>query len=205
MKKTVICCDFDGTITAHDLLDILVDYNLGEGTSNANDEKVLKGAIMGSIIKETFESISMSFDDAIKLIDDNTHIDEHFKKFYELCSANNIDFYIVSSGFKTLIKHYLPFIPESNIFANDVDIVENRWIVKLCDNTGLNKKKVISQMNDKKIIYIGDGVSDICVADMVDILYVKAGKSLHQHCINNSIKHLEFETFSDILKNVKLD
>ena len=55
------------------------------------------------------------------------------------------------------------------------------------------------QLDYEKIIYIGDGVSDYCVADKADILYAK--KRLLNYCVEKGIKHISYNDFSNIKIN----
>ena len=47
-----------------------------------------------------------------------------------------------------------------------------------------------------KVIYIGDGVSDFCVANKADILYAKS--KLSDYCKNKGINYIPYETFKDV-------
>ena len=49
-----------------------------------------------------------------------------------------------------------------------------------------------------KIIFIGDGTTDINVADKVDYLFAK--DYLRDHCIKNNIDHISWEDFNDVNK-----
>ena len=66
------------------------------------------------------------------------------------------------------------------------------------NNAGTCKCEVLKRLHKqyKKICYIGDGVSDYCVADKADILFAK--QRLLNHCIEKGIPFIEYVNFNDI-------
>jgi 2-hydroxy-3-keto-5-methylthiopentenyl-1-phosphate phosphatase len=50
-----------------------------------------------------------------------------------------------------------------------------------------------------KILLIGDGLSDICLAEKASFVLAKRGKSLHRHCEENTILHAVYDDFFDVL------
>ena len=135
-------------------------------------------------------------------------VDCTFNTFYNWTKDNNIDFYVVSSGFKTIIKHLIPYVDETIIFGNDIEISDNKWIVKLFDeanNSSTNKNDVIKLLGkpEHKTIFIGDGLSDFKVMGHVDYLLCKKNSLLHTKCINENQDHIVFNDFGDVLNEIK--
>lgn len=198
----IVFCDFDGTISNKDLLDKLIDHCECPEFRINQEYLILTGEkdynnVLGLFLKK----FNMSFDDAVKILNDKNVIDEHFENFYKLCVDKNIDFYIVSSGIKKLITHYLPYIDDKTIFANDVEIDDyNNWKLKLFMNIGINKLNIINEYEKTPKIYIGDGLSDICIIDAVDLLFVKNNSYLHKFCINNNKNHITFNDFNHLIE-----
>lgn len=171
-----IICDFDGTISIKDTLDLLLLKKLPE--------------IEFEKIKDT--------DDVYKYFDSNEDLSElndslidcYFKTFFK----KNKSMIILSSGFKQIIKKLLPFFPETQIYSNDLN--------KL--NIIIDKRKFI-ETNDFKnnlLIYIGDGNSDIPVLDIIDVLYVKNNSILQRHCEKNNIEFYKFNDFKDLYNQI---
>ena len=75
---------------------------------------------------------------------------------------------------------------------------------KCKNNAGTCKCEVLSELRRiyNKIIYIGDGVSDYCVADKADILFAK--QRLLQYCRDRKINCIEYNDFDDIKKCLQL-
>jgi 2,3-diketo-5-methylthio-1-phosphopentane phosphatase len=203
-------CDFDGTIAYNDLFDQLTDHFTGDKSiRQALEAKIISGEMnYNEVLQILLQYFKLSFNEALQVINDKNEgkvIDIHFKEFYEKCIAKNINFYIISSGLKQLITHYLPYVPPDRILANDVCLNEchDDWQLKLYENKGIFKQSLVEQINptDKKI-YIGDGLSDISVVDSVDILFTKSGSYLHQYCRQHQKKHIPFDDFKNLYEYI---
>ncbi len=75
--------------------------------------------------------------------------------------------------------------------------------VRECPRTGLCKcDRVWRQRREgRSVIYVGDGISDLCVADQSDL--VMARGSLAAHCKELGIRYRLFDDFYDVLEQVK--
>jgi len=66
----------------------------------------------------------------------------------------------------------------------------------VCGNCKRLSIHAIRQKTDKKIIYIGDGMTDVCVVEGVDVLFAKG--YLADYCKSNRISYIPFEQFRDV-------
>ena len=213
MKELCVLCDFDGTITQKDGLYEFIKTYASEGWERLEQNwETGKISSKDCLIKQ-FNLVSNLSENLIKTFVENVEIDENFPKFYHLLSSQNIDFYIVSDGIDYFINQTLLKYKISNvkIISNHGEFIKNKFVItfpndySLCkNNAGTCKCKVLENLRKqyKKITYIGDGVSDYCVADKADIIFAKL--SLKNFCIKNNIKHIPFNSFEDImqLKNI---
>lgn len=192
---SVILCDFDGTISTVDTLDYIIKIVYGEKFQKDLEQKFLNGE--KEDLREILSSISPK--EMIDILERGVRnvIDESFRKFYEKCQILNprVEFYIISSGFKQIITHFLPYIREDHIFSNDF----------YSNDTYINKveiiKNIMSAYTRKKSVYIGDGISDfsVVVQSNVDELYVKKDSILHDFCKKERCAEFKiFENFDDI-------
>ena len=128
-------------------------------------------------------------------------VDETFKEFYEWIQKNNIEFYIVSAGFKTIIQHVLPYVDSSIIYSNDFTYNEDQsW--KVNDTLPIRKTEII-KLHEKPnytSIYVGDGLSDFKVIGKVDHLFCKKDSMLHKKCLEENHPHFVFTHFKDLLQ-----
>ena len=196
MVNFIIYSDFDGTITKYDTLDKIVTDVYSYSTY-----KQLENALLSNQI--TFENYLSKFNgikyDIHNLTDS---IDETFKSFYEWIQFNHIDFYIISSGFKTIIQNTLPYVDPLLIYSNDFTYNDDQtWKVKLYDTMSIQKTEIIElhQKPGYTSIYLGDGLSDFKVMGKVDHLFCKKDSLLHHKCILENFPHHVFRDFTDIL------
>lgn len=204
-NKFIIFSDFDGTITKKDILDTIITDVYSWDIYKEVENKLLNGEL-------SFEEYLFNMFDNINYKLDNIStnlIDDEFSNFYKWVVERNIDFYIISSGFKKIIQHLVPYVNSSLIFGNDVIIdSNNKWTVELHDkenNSSINKNSVIKSNNKSnyKTIFIGDGLSDFKVMGNVDYLFCKKNSLLHTKCINENCPHIVFDNFYDVLEYIK--
>lgn len=207
MKELIVVSDFDGTITQKDgLYYFIKEYAKGDW------EKIEQDWVEGKIsskecLIEEFKLVPDLSEELIAGFIKTVEIDESFKDFYLQTVDNNIDFCIVSDGIDYFINKIL-----KNHGLNNIKIISNHGEFRgeffelkfpndysgCKNNSGTCKCKVISDLKGEynKVAYIGDGVSDFCVADKADILYAKS--KLLNFCTGNRIKCIPYNNFSDI-------
>jgi len=211
LNNLVIFSDFDGTISIQDVNDEIFK-EFGDKQSQVIENKLQKNLISDrKAMEKQYELLDMSKNDFESFIYKNIDIDPYFKEFYEMIKEKNIKISIISGGFVEYIvialnKANITF--EHSIYANTIefnkdstkpnflhDINECEEIFGPCGNC---KNKILKEVNDKKIIYIGDGLTDRCVADMADHLLVKSNSILEKYCVKNNIAHNKFTSFKDV-------
>ena len=207
MKKLCILCDFDGTISKKDAIYYFFKTYCSEGWQNVEKLWVEKKIDSKECLKREFELVpnlsQKLIDDYLKTID----IDENFKDFYTFCKENNIDVCIVSDGIDYFIEKILELngIKGIKVYSNHAEFINGKYEYaypnesKNCvNNLGTCKCNVFNNMKKQyeKVVYVGDGISDYCVADKADILYAKT--SLVDYCERNEIKYFKYNTFADI-------
>lgn len=212
MKEISIFCDFDGTITTEDTIDKLLS---SYATPKWLDiEEQWEKGIIGSkeCLRRQIDCINNFSSDMLNDFIMNCKIDEQFIQFYATTKNNNIEFCIISDGFDALIKGILRKykLNDIKIYSNSL-LIENQKLKTLfpaskieCEaRSGLCKCSVLKERGkNKKIVYIGDGRSDMCAAKHADILYAK-GK-LASFAKEQGINHVEFRRFNDILADIKI-
>lgn len=207
----IIFSDFDGTISIQDVNDEIFK-EFGDDYSQVIEEKLQNNLISDKeAMEKQYERLVMSKNDFESFIYNKIEIDPFFKEFYKMIKENNIDFSIISGGFIEYIVIALnkenilfdhPIFASTIIFNNQNpkpnflhEINECEEIFGPCGNC---KNKILKEIENKKIVYIGDGLTDRCVADMADLLFVKSNSILENYCINNNICYRSFNTFKDV-------
>ena len=212
MKDFCILSDFDGTISKKDGL-----YTFISMYAKGDWQKIEQDWVDGNIDSKEclIEEFKLIPDLSEKLISDfveTLEIDEYFARFYNYTIENNIDFYVVSDGIDYFIERIL-----NKFGLYDLKIISNHGEFKdkvfeitfpndnanCVNNAGTCKCTVLKNLRSEynKIYYIGDGVSDYCVADKADVLFAKS--RLAKYCRDKNIKYIEYENFNNILNYFK--
>ncbi len=140
-------------------------------------------------------------------------LDPFFNDFVASAAAYQTPIQIVSDGLDTAIefilaRHGLGNLP---VFANQL-IAESgdRWSLRFphanaeclnasghCKCTRAAEVKITAQLTRQHILYIGDGTSDFCVSNRVDMVLAK-GK-LIDYCRTRGIPHYPIQDFNDAI------
>lgn len=209
-----ICCDFDGTITLMDTGKALLS-NLTKEDWQAVDKYVINGQIgtREALIKQ-WGMIEHTTWEEIFTIVDTMKIDPSFYDFHSWVMQKNIKFCILSDGFQKYINRILAnhkINAESlYVLANDVDLVNNKLKLSFntpeCNHGCANCKysHVLKLKNEGyKIIYVGDGLSDIFPAvELADIIYAKNNEDLAKKLEGDSRLQV-FDSFSKIQEDIE--
>lgn len=217
MENIQVFSDFDGTITKEDTLNKFLRLYADKKWLDIEDDWV-KGKI-GS--KECIERQMKLFPEMTQEILDNfiddIEIDESFVPFYNFLKQKNIDFYIVSDGFDYFIERILANhgIFDAKVFSNKLKFENGKFFTffpnsnenckrqsGVCKCGVLEKNKFGNRIVTKRVLYAGDGMSDFCAAQKVDILFAKG--ALLEYCKNTKIDNLiGFDTFDEIMNYIK--
>lgn len=212
--EVVIISDFDGTITIQDSNDLLFK-NLGNKENEYIEKLYIDGKIgtKEGMIKH-FETMKLSEEDYTRFIDREIHIDKAFKDFCIKAEKKNILIVIVSGGFWNAIEMILrkEDIKVNEIYANRLifngnkaepnflhEIESCNGNFKTCGNCKLfylDKYKTLG----KKVIFIGDGLTDRCIAKGADIVFAKG--SLENYCRENNIEYIKYNNFKDVINSL---
>lgn len=209
MTRLAIFSDFDGTITTKDTGVILIDSAMGQKRRKQLDSEILNSqTTFRDAVKEMWNSVQLSSNDALELLKD-VEFDPHFKEFHDWVTANQYEFHVLSSGVDVLLVHFfnklLGTVPK--LTANKIKMHSDGWEIVYFDDSdhGHDKGKHLRKLrndrdgDDPKIVFIGDGVSDISCAKEADILFAKRGKDLEKWCISHKVPYIAWDDFSQIL------
>lgn len=203
--------DFDGTISKKDTIDALLEKFADPAWEDVEQEW-LDGKI--DAVECMSKQINMVRADHIALENffRGIELDRGFIPFYDYISPF-AKLVVASDGLDHAIKiafRHANF-PQVPIFSNHLNFTPNGIEMTFpnrkhdCKGGNGNCKcsvaKSLSQNAGEKVVLIGDGKSDACLAHHADFVFAK-GK-LIKHCEENHIPHHAFSTFEDVLAIVK--
>lgn len=197
MTKTLIACDFDGTINKIDIGKAIskylfpfewksIEYKFKKGTIN-NFEFYTK--FLKPKLKKDYSTIK-------KIISRNLKISKGFYEFYINTQRHGNKLIILSDGFDIYIEAFLKkYNMEIDFFSNKIIDTPDRTLSlkhpyhhPSCPMCGTCKSKILQNIkeNYEKTIYIGDGDSDLCPSFYSDIFFGK--RKVLQKFLNSQLK-----------------
>jgi 2-hydroxy-3-keto-5-methylthiopentenyl-1-phosphate phosphatase len=203
--RRLIAVDWDGTITAKDLLQPIayafgdaeivarLDRGLNEGTVTLRDE------IVGE-----YATVRAPLDEVLEWAFERTRIRPGFRELVELARERGWRLVVVSSGFHELIEPVLEREGiEVEVHANRVDPRPDGWRVEWryddgCDACGQSCKRPTAERlaRGEELVYIGDGYSDRCAGEYADRVF--ATRRLATHLGEKGIPYEPFDDFFEI-------
>lgn len=219
MKKPVIFCDFDGTVTNKDNIVSIMRHFNPPGWEKWKDGVLSQSISIQEGVGKMFRLLPTSLKEEItQFVLETSEIREGFSDFVQYTKKQEIPLYIVSGGIDFFVKPMLqPFNDITGIYCNEADFsgenIQINW-PHFCDdkcsnqNCGCCKPTIIRNISNANThsIVIGDSVTDVEAAKMADTVISR--DYLSERCEALSIPYQPFHTFYDcidILENVSLD
>ena len=205
LSDCAVFFDFDNTITHFDVLDSIVeDFSVDKKW--AAFEAAWKKGKIGS--KDCLSGQLKSVRVGKKRLDSylsRIKADPYFKKIIVLLKKNKVRPVIVSDSFSYFIKAILRNngIKGIKIYSNKIRLSGDKLIpsfphqhksCKLCGNCKSNH--LPSASDEKIIVYVGDGLSDLCPSKNSDIVFAKG--NLKKYLLKEGKPFISFGS----LKNV---
>jgi 2-hydroxy-3-keto-5-methylthiopentenyl-1-phosphate phosphatase len=206
-KNILVLVDFDGTITQNDVGALL--FQTFSGKQNHRLVSLwLKGKISSRECLEKECELIRITKSQLKKFALSQKIDEQFPAFVDLCKREKLKLVILSDGLDFYIKQILrkfglerlPFRSNIARFDNGKLKPEFPYYDRGCGNCGNCKKYHLTNLKGakRKVVYIGDGLSDKCAVQEADFVFAK--NDLRKFCVKKKIKHYSFRDFSDVIQ-----
>ena len=206
MNKIQVFCDFDGTITTRDTVDVLLSQLADSGWEEIEELWVSGQIGSRECMARQIPLIRGGWTKVRELLDTLT-LTPGAAEFVEWCRSNSITFVVVSDGLDRVIEYLLSKngIRANQIYANKlIESSEGRFSLQTSSRprfpgcqSGVCKCQIAGQKSYQVTrVIIGDGRSDFCWSKEANILFAK-GK-LVDYCQMKSIGHNPFETFFQV-------
>jgi 2-hydroxy-3-keto-5-methylthiopentenyl-1-phosphate phosphatase len=204
-QRLLVVCDFDGTVCRVDICNEFLDHFAGDW--EAIDRAYAAGEVGSrAAYGRIAPLIRTNRPPVLDFILKHERLDPFFPEFLSFCRGRMIDLKIVSDGLDVCIeailgKHGLDVEYFSNrlLFRED-DRIEFDFppASEECGRCGTCKRSLLSRFRADydRIIYIGDGHSDICAARTADQIFAK--DILYEKCMDNGTPCLRYDDFGDI-------
>jgi 2,3-diketo-5-methylthio-1-phosphopentane phosphatase len=201
-----VLTDFDGTVASSDASYAVLN-RFGEKEWREIEKEALDYNItILDALKIQAGMVKVSPEEASGYLRENVKVREGFREFACWCRENDIHLEICSDGFgwtiEVLLKYWgLDWIPWT---SNKVIPKEEGWEISFPfrkDGCPINANCKCFHYrrlkeNYKRVIFIGDGTTDECVARKADIVYAR--DRLLEVCSRDGIDCIEWEDWRDI-------
>ena len=207
--KTLIQCDFDGTLTEEDISFLILD-TFANGDWRYYLEQYKNNQIsVGHFNKLAYRMVNEKESALIQFVSEKTELRPGLKDLVEYCRKRNFRFTIVSNGMTFYIQTLL-----KNAGVNGVEVyaahgefndngIEARYLGpdgKEIQN-GIKEVYIKQFLNEGwRVISIGNGASDIPAAKLAH--YAFATEPMLSLCREMKFDCLPFEKLDDIIKGL---
>jgi len=200
--------DFDNTITVGDVLDGVIErFSPDEGwrTLEAEWEEGRIGARV--CLDGQLRGLRASWPEFERHLD-GVALDPGFNALLELVRRERGQLTVVSDNFDLFVGHILrrSGLADVAFHANHLELAGDRVIPSFpftnpnCPDCAHCKKTHFIPPNDdgRRVVYIGDGRSDLCPARHADIVFAKASLLAHLH--EERIPCMAFDGLTDVTR-----
>jgi len=212
--KTIIQCDFDGTITEDDVSFLIYD-TFGDGSWRELFKEYQKGKIpVGIFNTKAFAMVKTDEQALFDLIlkSDKVRMRPGFRELLHHCSQNDLEFVIVSNGLVFYIEAIL-----KNMGINDIKVfaAESRFTtdkgmeVKYIGPEGREVMVGFKEAHTElflrrgyRVIYVGNGVSDIYPAQRAHHIF--ATGDMLGRCSEINLNCTPFNDLNDVVRGLEL-
>ncbi len=209
--KTLVQCDFDGTITEEDASFFLLDaFAQGDWRQVLREYKEHKISV-GQFNTRAFAMVKADESALLWTIKGKVKMRAGFHELVSYCKRRDFRFVIVSNGLDFYIKAILKDIGLENIELHAAETQFHPEGIKVQYigpdgnelDTGL-KEAFIKLFLEQgyRVIYIGNGDSDIVPAKYAH--HILARGELLAYCKKNNLKYKPFDDLNDVVRALGL-
>lgn len=211
--KTVVQCDFDGTITKKDVSFLLLDaFADGNWRQLLNDYRGGKISV-GVFNREAFAMVKADKQTLVDFIfaKKKVEIRKGFNELLNYCSKKGFKFVIVSNGLDFYIEAVLRDIGVDNIevYAAQTQFSPEGVKVKYIGPDGSqlegNFKDAYTELflsKGYRVVYMGNGISDFSPARLSHHIF--ATGDLLAYCREKNLNCTPFDDLNDVVRGLEL-
>jgi len=211
LTKTLIQCDFDGTVTEEDVSFALLDAYTNGGWRKQLRQYEEKKITVGRFNAEAFAMVKASRQSLVKTAKNMAKLRPGFPELVACCRRKNFRLVIVSNGLDFYIEEILKDAGLGDIEFHAAqtqfypDGLKVQYIAPdgTCLDDDFKKAYVDSFLSGGyRIIYIGNGSSDLAPARNCHRIF--ATSSLLSHCRQENLNCIAFNDFHQVVKVLEL-
>jgi len=207
--KTLVQCDFDGTVTEEDTSFFLLDaFAQGDWRRLLQEYKEHKISV-GEFNTKAFAMVKADKPTLLGALQDKVKVRAGFHELVNYCRRKGFRLVIVSNGMDFYIEATLKDLGLKNIevHAAQASFQPEGMKVQYMGPDGKRLEDGVKEAYTKlflklgyRVIYVGNGDSDFAPAKYAH--HVFATGELLAYCRENNLKHNPFENFIDVVRDI---
>ncbi len=205
-----VLSDFDGTITTVDIAEVLLE-RFAPGRWQ-RIEALHRARTIGTreTLARQFALVHEGRDALVRAVRSDARMDPTFPAFLRFCRGEGIPFEIVSEGLDVYIEPLLadwgldvPLRTNRTAFDDGRMRIEYPFADPGCTLCGTCKLRRVFDLRvaGHRVVYVGDGDSDLCPAVEADVVFAK--ERLAELCESESIPCHRFGTFAEVQREME--
>jgi len=208
--KTLVQCDFDGTVTYKDVSFQLLDEFAGAEWREYWDRHEAGKLTVGRFNELAFSMVKATRQEMLEYVDNRFRLRPGLKTLVDFCRKECYRLAIVSNGLDFYIDHILKTLGVEDVEHHAAESVFGPSGMKVryvgadgsVVDTGFKESYVVKFLNEGyRIAYIGNGSSDISPAKRCQLVF--ATGALLEHYRQHGMACVAFDTFTDIAKTLE--
>ena len=209
--KTLIQCDFDGTITEEDMGFLLLDTFAGKDWRRLLTEYRENRLSVGRFNTRAFAMVKADKQTLLKFVKSKVKIRAGFHELLAYCRRKDFRFIIVSNGLLFYIEGILRHVGIDNI---DILAAKTNFTTKGIDAKyiGPGGKQIQDGFKETyirlflsrgyRVVYIGNGISDTSPAKQAHHIF--AISELLDYCKETNLDCTPFVDLNDVVRGLEL-
>ena len=211
VMKTLVQCDFDGTITEEDMGFLLLDSFASEDWRRLLTEYREGRMSVGRFNTKAFATVKTDRQTLLKFVKGKVKIRAGFQELLTFCRRKGFRFVIVSNGLVFYIEAILRDIGIDNIevLAAQTNFgpegIEARYIGPKGNEIQDGFKETYTRLflsKDYRVVYIGNGISDSSPAKQAHHIF--ATGELLTYCKETNLDCTPFVDLNDVIRDLEL-
>ncbi len=204
-ERLAVLSDFDGTITMTDVAEDLLARFAPKEWEEIERLHRARGIGTREAMARQFALVHARREELVEYAKRTARMDPAVPAFLRFCGGRGIPFEIVSEGLDfylhALIKSWnldVPVRTNRAVFEDGRVRIEYPFADPTCTLCGTCKLNRVFELraSSYRVVYIGDGDSDLCAAVEADHVFAK--RRLAELCDSEEIAYTPFEEFSEI-------
>ena len=209
-KKLIIFSDFDGTITEHDVIVMIMEkFAPPEWEEIKNKILYERSITLKDGVEKLFNLIdSNKKNEIISFVKQEAKLRDGFIDFLDFCKREGIDFNVLSGGLDFFVEAVLEkYKDKLKIFCNLGDFnsakikIDYKYLPKnctLCGDCGCCKIEIIENYLKEKFIrvLIGDSLTDLAASKIADVVFARG--DLIKYLEQEKITYIPFKDFHEV-------